>query len=175
MYWIASFTCNWVQSYPITAVIRKQQGHVNTLIVYADQYIQYIMLPERKQPILRSLILFTYFFYFIKVRKVKILIDRSLRMQLTLVESQFKQKTWPLQGITLNVIHTKILFKIQEGSHCIFYLASHALVNQHITCPQLQLFNVESPKLTNALRPNVPEMYQYTKQAIYLTGLSKQK
>ncbi len=43
---------------------------------------------------------------------------------------------------------------------------------QYITCPQLWLFNLETPKHTHAQWANVPEMYQYTKNTIYLPSLT---
>lgn len=43
---------------------------------------------------------------------------------------------------------------------------------QYITCPQLRLFNLETPKHTNAQWANVPEMYQYPKNTIYLPLLT---
>lgn len=43
---------------------------------------------------------------------------------------------------------------------------------QYIICPQLRLFNLETPKHTNAQWANVPEMYQYPKNTIYLPLLT---
>ena len=94
----------------------------------------------------------------------------------TAEHSRFKPKTPPVKETILwghsDIIRTNMLLKIQRPT---VYLIWPWASDRHITCPGLQLFNVESPKLTNAVRPNVQGMYQYTKQVIYLALLSKQK
>lgn len=88
----------------------------------------------------------------------------------------FTTQTLPLKKLAISpsqryIIHTNILFKTEEPPVVYFIWPVNMPDVQYITYPLVRLFNVETPKLTNAVWPNVPEMYHYTKQAIYLSLL----